>query len=122
MLDAVTLNSDLDMQTGALNVTNGLVLNGIARVGNVAGSAGSLTFFGSQAISGSGSVLFGNHGCNTLRLALGGTTLTNQVLIHGHSGQLVHSTCVGGPQNVGLVNEATLSADVNLGTITIRAQ
>jgi hypothetical protein len=122
MLDAVTLNSDLDLQTGALNVTNGLVLNGVARLGNVAGSAGSLNFFGSQAISGSGSVLFGNHGCNTLRLVLGGTILTNQVLIHGHSGQLTFSTCVGGPQNVGLVNEATISADVNLGTITLRAQ
>ena len=122
MLDAVTLNSDLDMQTGALNVTNGLVLNGVARLGNVVGSAGSLTFFGSQAISGSGSVLFGNHGCNTLRLAAGRHYAYQPVLIHGHSGQLPFSTCVGGPQNVGLVNEATLSADVNLGTITIRAQ
>jgi hypothetical protein len=122
MLDAVTLNSDLDMQAGNLNVTNGLVLNGLARLGNAVGSAGSLNFFGSQAISGSGSVLLGNHGCNTLRLILGGTTLTNQVLIHGHSGQLPFSSCVGGAQNVGLVNEATISADVNLGTITIRAQ
>jgi len=53
---------------------------------------------------------------------LGGTTLTNRLLIHGHSGQLPFSACVGGPQNVSLVNEATISADINLGTITIRAQ
>ena len=119
-LDGVTLNCDLDAQAGSLNVTNGLVANGVVRVGS--GASGSLNFFGSQAISGSGSVLFGSHGCNTLRLALGGTTLTNRILIHGHSGQLPSSTCIGGPLNVGLVNEATISADVLNGTITIAAQ
>ncbi|HZO51486.1 MAG TPA: hypothetical protein VFB63_02155, partial [Bryobacteraceae bacterium] len=123
MLDGVTLNCDLDAQAGSLNVTNGLVLNGLMRVGNPTNStAGRIDFLGSQAISGSGSVLFGNHGCNSLRLMLGGTTLTNRLLIHGHSGQLPFSACLGGVQNVGLVNEATISADVNLGTITIRAQ
>jgi hypothetical protein len=123
MLDGVTLNCDLDVQAGSLNVTNGLVLNGLMRVGNPTnGFLGTVGFFGSQAISGSGSVLFGNHGCNSLRLILGGTTLTNRLLIHGHSGQLPFSGCIGGAQNVGLVNEATISADVNLGTITIRAQ
>jgi hypothetical protein len=123
MLDGVTLNCNLDAQAGSLNVTNGLVLNGLMRVGNPTNAtAGSIGFFGSQAISGSGAVLFGNHGCNSLRLMLGGTTLTNRLLIHGHSGQLPYSACVGGVQSVGLVNEATISADVNFGTITIRAQ
>jgi hypothetical protein len=55
-------------------------------------------------------------------MLLGGTTLTNRVFIHGHSGQLPYSSCVGGPQNVGLVNEATLSANISGGTITVRAQ
>jgi len=122
-LDGVALNSDVDVQAGNLTVTNGLILNGVMRVGNPTSSTlGTVGFLGSQAISGSGSVLFGSHGCNSLRLPLGGTTLTNRLLIHGHSGQLPFSTCIGGPQNVGLVNEATISADVNLGTITIRAQ
>ena len=122
-LDAVTLNCDLDAQSGSFNVTNGLVLNGVLRVGQPGGGAsGQINFQGSQALSGSGSVLFGSHGCNTLRLLLGGTTLTNRVLIHGHTGQLPYSSCVGGPQNVGLVNEATLSADLTGGTITVRAQ
>jgi hypothetical protein len=123
MLDGVTLNCNLDAQAGSLNVTNGLVLNGLMRVGNPTNAtAGSIGFLGSQAISGSGSVVFGNHGCNSLRLLQGGTILTNRLLIHGHSGQLPFSACVGGVQNVSLVNEATISADVNLGTITIRAQ
>ncbi len=122
-LDGAALNSDVDVQAGNLTVTNGLILNGIMRVGNPINSTlGTIGFLGSQAISGSGSILFGSHGCNSLRLPLGGTTLTNRLLIHGHSGQLPFSTCIGGPQNVGLVNEATISADVNLGTITIRAQ
>jgi hypothetical protein len=123
LLDGVTLNCDMDVQAGSLNVTNGLVLNGLMRVGNPTNSTlGTIGFLGSQAISGSGSVLFGNHGCNSLRLPLGGTTLTNRVFIHGHSGQLPYSTCVGGPQNVRLVNESTIAADRSGGTIIVQAQ
>jgi len=122
-LDGVTLNSDLDAQSGNLSVTNGLVVNGLMRVGNPTnGTVGSLNFQGSQAISGSGSVLFGNSGCNSLRLVQGGTTLTNRILVHGHTGQLPYSTCAGGPLNVGLVNEGTIAADLSGGTIRIRAQ
>ena len=123
-LDAVTLNGGLDLQSGTLNVTNGLVLNGEARLGNPSnGAAGNLAFLGSQALSGSGSVRFGLSGCNALRVLLGGTTLTNRVLIHGNNGQLGYVPgCFGGPVNVSLVNQGTISADVNGGTITIRAQ
>jgi hypothetical protein len=79
-LNAVTLNCGLDVLNGTLNVVNGLVLNGVARVGQPNGTSGSLVFNGSQAISGSGSVLFGNHGCNTLRVPLAATTLTNRYI------------------------------------------
>ncbi|HWN96829.1 MAG TPA: hypothetical protein VNT99_17505, partial [Methylomirabilota bacterium] len=122
-LDGVTLNSDLDVLNGTLSVNNGLVLNGLARLGHPSsGTIGTLYFAGSQALGGSGSVLFGNSGCNALRVTLGATTLTNRVLIHGLNGQVGYSTCAGGPQNVGVVNEGTISADVNAGTITVRAQ
>jgi hypothetical protein len=120
-LDAVTVNGNLDILNGGLNLVNGLVLNGVTRVGHPSnGSIGSLVFNGSQAIGGSGSVLFGNSGCNALRVPLAATTLTNRLLIHGNNGQIGFSTCVGGAVNGSLVNEGTISADVNNGTITIR--
>jgi hypothetical protein len=122
-LDRMTLNGNLELLNGTLTVVNGFALNGVARVGHPNGnSVGSLNFQGSQAISGSGAILFGNHGCNSLRLPLGGTTLTNRVFIHGHSGQLPYSTCIGGPQNIGFINEATIAADVSGGTIIAQAQ
>jgi len=119
-LDAVTVNGNLDLFASVVNVINGLVLNGLARVGHPSnGGVGSLVFNGSQAISGSGSVVFGNSGCNTLRVPLATTILTNRLLIHGNNGQIGFSTCVGGVYG-NLVNEGTISADVNNGTITIR--
>jgi hypothetical protein len=51
-LDGVALNSDVDVQAGNLTVTNGLILNGIMRVGNPINSTlGTIGFLGSQAIS-----------------------------------------------------------------------
>jgi hypothetical protein len=122
-LEGVTVNGAVDVLSGVMNVTNGLVINGPMRVGHPSnGSAGQLYFQGSQALSGSGTLALGNSSCDTLRLALGNTTLTNRVLIRGHSGNLGFSGCVGGPLNIGLVNEGMISADVNLGVVTIRAQ
>jgi hypothetical protein len=67
--------------------------------------------------------VFGLSSCNALRLATGGTTLTNRLLVHGHSGQIGQSlNCISSPANVSVVNEGAIRADVNGGTITIRAQ
>jgi hypothetical protein len=124
-LDGVTVNGDLDLINGNATVLNGLVLNGTAYLGNQtnANTWGYLSFSGSQAISGSGQVVFGRHGCNAVWLANGGTTLTNRLTLRGHSGQIGYAaSCIGGPQNVGVVNEGVISADVAGGTITIRAQ
>ena len=82
-LDAVTVNGVLDVgnsYSGAvLTVTNGLVLNGTALVGNPTNSNyGAISFAGSQTLSGNGSVVFGFNASvyNALRVANGGTTLT----------------------------------------------
>jgi hypothetical protein len=113
----------MDVQGGSLNVTNGLVLNGVMRVGHpTTATLGTVGFFGSQAISGSGSVLFGNHGCNSLRLPLGGNH-TDQPRVHSWTQRPApYSTCVGGPQNIGFINEAMIAADRSGGIIIAQAQ
>jgi hypothetical protein len=123
-LDQVTVNGRLDVLNGQVGVVNGLVLNGLARVGHPSNVSfwGQLAFTGSQVVSGSGEVVFGPTACNALRVQTGGTTLTNRLLIHGHSGTIGQSVnCVSSAANVGVVNEGTISADINGGTITIRA-
>jgi hypothetical protein len=79
-LHGVTINGDLDVgdstSNAQLTVTNGLVLNGTLRVGNPTNQwYGVIHFEGSQALSGNGTVIFGNHwGYNSLRLSLPSTT------------------------------------------------
>src|SRR5437667_4279769 len=56
-----------------------ILLNGTAYVGNgTNGAVGGIGFSGSQTLSGSGVVVFGNANasCNALRLVSDGTTLT----------------------------------------------
>src|SRR5258705_9083070 len=66
-LDAVTVNGNFDIFGGNLNVINGLVMNGVARVGHPSnGSIGSRAFNGSQVLSGSGSVIVVNACCNSM--------------------------------------------------------
>src|SRR5207248_652511 len=73
-LDGVTVNGVLDVgssTSGAnLTVTNGLVLNGTALVGNPTNSwYGEINFAGTQSLSGSGTVVFGDQTpYNALRL------------------------------------------------------
>ena len=131
-LDGVTVNGVLDVgnsYSGAvLTVTNGLVLNGTALVGNPTNSNyGAISFAGSQTLSGNGSVVLGFNASayNALRVANGGTTLTigSGMTVRGKTGQIGYAASPwGGATNVAVVNQGTISADVSGGTITINAQ
>ena len=131
-LNGVMVNGILDVGNSvsgaALTVTNGLVLNGTALMGNPTNSDyGAIFFAGTQALSGSGTVVFGdnaNTGYNALRLADGGTTLTigPGITVEGQNGTLGYSSGYGGPQNVSVINQGTISADVSSGTITLTPQ
>src|SRR5262249_39310926 len=89
---------------------------------------GRLDFTGTQTLSGNGAVIFGsgvNSLCNALRVTQSGTTLTlgPGITVRGHTGQIGwENQCVGGPSDISVVNQGTISADVAGGTIYIRAQ
>ena len=130
-LNGVTVNGTLDVgksYNGAnLTVTNGLVLNGTALVGNPTnGWYGQISFAGSQTLSGNGTVVFGNYGgfYNALWLVNGGTTLTigSGILVRGQNGTIGDLAPFGGPANVAVINQGTISADVSGGTIYVVAQ
>ena len=129
-LDGVMVNGDLDLTANGANATvlNGLVLNGTARLGSQANANayGYLSFAGSQTLSGTGTVVFGQSSCNLLRAQNSGTTLTvgPSMTVRGQSGRVGSEAgqCVGGPRNVGVVNQGTISADVGGGTIYIGAE
>src|SRR5437667_2574636 len=105
-----------------------ILLNGTAYVGNgTNGAVGGIGFSGSQTLSGSGVVVFGNANasCNALRLVSDGTTLTIGpfITVRGHSGQIGYArNCWGLPSDVNVVNQGTISADVAGGTIAVLAQ
>ncbi len=129
--NGVTMDGTLDVGSSVnaadLTVTNGLVLNGTALVGNPTNiNAGYITFGGSQTLGGSGTVVFGENATtyNALRLADGGTTLTigPGITVEGQNGTIGYSSAWGGPQNVSVVNQGVISADVSGGTISIEAQ
>jgi hypothetical protein len=130
--NGVTMSGTLDVgnsvNAAGLTVTNGLVLNGTALEGNPTNSDyGDITFAGSQTLGGTGTVVFGNQpssAYNALRLADGGTTLTigSGITVEGQNGTIGYSSAYGGPQNVLVVNQGLISADVSGGTISIQAQ
>jgi len=130
-LDGVALNGVLDVgnsfsQTG-LTVTNGLILNGTAYVGNPTnGSSGAILFAGNEVLGGNGTVVFGNASFppNDLSGANSGTTLVigSGVTVRGQSGIIGPSSYWGVPANVSVVNQGSISADVPGGGITISAQ
>src|SRR5207249_877019 len=114
--------------------TNGLVLNGAALLGNPTNGFanslkwwGEISFAGSQTLSGNGTVVFGNatytplattYFIDALRLRDGGTTLTigPGITVRGQNGT-IGNLYWGGPPNVSIVNQGTISADVADGTI-----
>src|SRR5207249_12303171 len=80
-LDGVTVNGDWDVGSSvngaSLTVLNGLVLNGTVQVGNPTNYwSGAIRFEDSQTLSGSGKVVFGNNGYNSVNLVNLETTLT----------------------------------------------
>src|SRR5581483_400897 len=107
-----------------LMVTNGLILNGSAAVGNATnGSYGTIEFLGTQSLGGSGEVVFGNSGNNALFLSEDGMTLTigAGLTIHGKNGMVgVYNT--DPPPSGSLINHGTISADESGGTIIVNAQ
>ena len=136
-LDGVSVNGVLDVgrtvNGASVTVTNGLVLNGTAYLGNPTNSNyGAIGFAGTQTLGGNGTVLFGasnpwgNDMANALWLVYGGTTLTNGpgITVRGQNGTVgaVPSSPWSGPANVTVVNQGTISADVAGGTIVLSAQ
>ena len=128
-LDGVIVNGDLDLINGSATVLNGLVLNGTAYLGNQTNnnSVGVLSFSGSQALGGNGTVVFGAYSdnrYNALRLDTGGAALTigPGITVRGKNGTIGYAYLYGGPQNVGVTNQGAILADVNGGTINIQAQ
>jgi hypothetical protein len=137
-LDGVTVDGTLDVgntYNGAnLTVTNGLVLDGTALVGNPTNTwYGSINFVGSQTLSGNGTVVFGdsnpwgNSYANALLLPVGGTTLTigSGITVNGQNGTVgsqPEAAPWGGPANVFIVNQGVISADVGGGTLSLSGQ
>jgi hypothetical protein len=129
-LDGVTVNGHLDV--GAVNgavvvVTNGLVLNGSMQVGHATSNwHGRIHFEGTQTLSGNGTAVLGrftDERFNALRPSLAGATLTfgPGITVRGENGTIGYSSWWGGPPDVSVLNQGTISADVNGGTIVIRA-
>lgn len=81
-LDGVIIGDDLVLDgtvnsLGDLKILNGLVLNGTLLVGNVAGSNRARIYVeGTQSITGTGTITFGNSSVNTLSARGNGTTVT----------------------------------------------
>jgi RHS repeat-associated protein len=126
VLDGATIDGVLDVEnsqySGFLTVVNGLTVNGTMYVGNPTNSAayGYVTFHGTQTLSGTGTVIFGNNSNNHLFLDTAGTTLTigSNLTVKGTSGIIGYNPN-NGPQNVTVVNQGTISADVAGGTVYI---
>src|SRR6185503_5208888 len=143
-LDGVTVNGVLDIGNTSSNgvslmVTNGLVLNGTALLGNPTNGLpnsfkwwGEISFAGSQTLSGTGTVVFGNatytpssttYFIDALRIRDASTTLTigPGLTVRGLNGT-VGNLYLGGPPDVSIINQGTISADVAGGNIVVVAQ
>ncbi len=126
-LDGVTLNGILDVGStynGAnLTVTNGLVLNGTAWVGNPTNDLhGAISFGGNQVLGGNGRVVFGGSGNNALLVAKAGTTLVigSGMTVRGQSGTIGATGYPWyTPANVAVVNQGTISGNQAGTTITV---
>jgi len=114
--DGVTVDGVLDVGNSVndaeLTVTNGLILDGVALVGNPTnGWFGQISFLGDQTLGGNGTLVFGYgylvYGASTLTLGSG-------ITVHGANGD------IGG--NGSVVNLGTISADVAFGDIAIYTQ
>jgi hypothetical protein len=116
-LDGVTAASDLDLTQGPGQayafVADGLTLasNATVRLGNAPGTtSGQLDFTNTQTLGGSGTVLFGKSGSNSLRANASGAgatlTVGPGVTVRGSSGSLTNYYGGGA-----IVNQGTILAD-----------
>ena len=106
-LSGVTLDGTLDMASvfaPKMNVTSGLTLNGTILLGGTsAGEVGTLTAQGTQAWSGTGSILFGGIDTTSLSISSGATlTLGAGLTLHGQSGEISGT----------FINQGTISLDL----------
>ncbi len=131
ILDDVTVEGLLDVGNtvagASLTITNNLTLNGLALLGNPSNNwYGAMTFAGSQQLSGAGTVIFGNasYQYNALRMLYDGETLVIApgITVRGQNGIIGYGSAYGGPQDVTVVNQGVISADVGGGTILVQAQ
>ncbi|MDB5348932.1 MAG: repeat-associated core domain protein [Planctomycetota bacterium] len=121
-LDGVTIAAGATVVTaadgfGPLSVRNGLRLDGTIVVGDpVAGAHyGFVTFLGSQTIDGSGQILMGTRGVDTLTTDDGGTTTLGPALtVRGKVGNLVANGATSR-----FVVRGTVLADVPGGQISV---
>jgi CARDB/Immunoglobulin domain len=130
-MNGVTMNGTLDVgntyNEAGLTVLNGLTLNGTMLMGNPTNANwGAVNFSGTQTFGGTGTVIFGNQNpyYNSLFLGTAGTTLTigSGITITGQNGTIGYGSWWGGPQNISIINDGTLSDDVSGGTIDVNAQ
>ncbi|MFO0819077.1 MAG: hypothetical protein U1A77_14120 [Pirellulales bacterium] len=117
-LNGITLNGNLDLAvTNAfITITNGLTLNGAA---NLSGESSRIDFAGTQSLLGTATVVYSNVN-NSVRQTVAGATLTlgSNTIVRGGSNSLYgarlgYSDQYGGPTNVNVVNQGTISADVS---------
>ncbi|MBC8090217.1 MAG: hypothetical protein H7Z40_23405, partial [Phycisphaerae bacterium] len=120
-LSGVTLAGTADLAGAGVTstrVTNGLVF-GTGGVFNL-NNASVVSFTGDNTLSGTGSIVLGTTGANTVAVDQSNATLTlgAGVTIRGANG-VVGVPHFNGTANSALVNNGLISADVNLGTITV---
>jgi fibronectin-binding autotransporter adhesin len=127
-LNGVTADATLDMSQGSdstVTVLNGLVLNSSLLIGNAAGTTYGSLYFGQFAtaagsLTGTGAVLFGGYGANTiinqsgLAGASGALTIGPGITIHGSTGAIYDAASTGS-----IANHGTIDADTAGGTITV---
>ena len=105
-MSGVTLDGTLDMGSvfaPKMNVTSGLTLNGTILLGGTNGSSvGTLTAEGTQAWSGTGSILFGGSNTTDLAISSGTLTLGAGLTLHGQSGEISGT----------FINQGTINADL----------
>jgi hypothetical protein len=117
-LNGVTVNGNLNLTgTGNAQVLNGLVLNGTTTIDG----GFILSFQGTQALSGSATILFGPGPGNQLAIDSGSSatlTLASNVLVHGQNGSIGGTAFSSSATK--LINNGTIAADVAGGTITLQ--
>ncbi|HEX7377993.1 MAG TPA: hypothetical protein VF278_12810, partial [Pirellulales bacterium] len=117
--NGVTLDGDLRVagKNPAAVIKNGATLNGTIYLGDTAGHIGSLLYFGSQTLGGTGSVVFVGASGNGIGPQLLSTSLTigPGITIRGQSGSISGF----GVGSTTIINQGTIAADVAGGTITL---